>query len=61
MAGQTLSDCFSQLDCALVSLEACKTAEEEWSVIKKAYFKKILQCHPDKGGDAETFRDVRAP
>lgn len=30
------------------------------SEIKKAYRKKALQCHPDKGGDEEQFKKVNA-
>jgi BRCT domain type II-containing protein len=40
------------------ALEGCVNLQEEFSSIKKAYFKKILQCHPDKGGDAAVFRNV---
>ena len=37
----------------------CVTLDEEWSVIKKTYFKKILVAHPDKGGDNDTFRKIQ--
>ena len=33
---------------------------EEWSIIKRAYFKTALKAHPDKGGDAATFREVQS-
>ena len=33
-----------------------KDAEE--SQIKKAYKKKAMQHHPDRGGDAETFKEI---
>ena len=32
---------------------------EEFGKIKKAYYKKVLVAHPDKGGDAEAFRTVQ--
>ena len=37
----------------------CTRVQEEWRRIKKTYFRKILRCHPDKGGDAAVFRDVQ--
>ena len=36
----------------------CTTIQEEFKVIRKAYHKRILEVHPDKGGDAAIFRDV---
>ena len=33
------------------ALRACASIEEEFKVIKKAYFKAVLANHPDKGGD----------
>jgi curved DNA-binding protein CbpA len=37
----------------------CVTLDDEWSVIKKTYFKRILIAHPDKGGDNDTFRKIQ--
>lgn len=38
----------------------CDTRDEEFSrVIKKTYFRMVLRHHPDKGGDAEMFRDIQ--
>lgn len=37
----------------------CVTVDDEWSVIKRTYFKKILVAHPDKGGDNDTFRKIQ--
>jgi curved DNA-binding protein CbpA len=34
----------------------CQNSSE--AEIKKAYRKKAVQCHPDKGGDEETFKAV---
>ena len=39
---------------------ACANVENEFSVVKKAYFKQALIHHPDKGGDADKFRIVQA-
>jgi hypothetical protein len=33
-----------------LALTSCNNLEEEWSVVKKAYFKKIRAAHPDRGG-----------
>ena len=42
--------------------DACKVLgvsdDAEKDTIKKAYHKLALKHHPDKGGDAETFREV---
>eukprot|EP00752_Nemacystus_decipiens_P004579 g4179.t1 len=45
---------------AAKSLSGCTNLTEEFTAIKKAYFRKILVCHPDKGGDAAVFRDVNS-
>ena len=42
------------------ALADCVDLAEEWSVIKRAYFKTALKTHPDKGGDAAAFREARA-
>ena len=36
----------------------CLNLDDEFKVIKKAYFKKILVVHPDKGGTKELFQMV---
>lgn len=38
----------------ILGLDTDATSEE----IKKAYRKRALECHPDKGGDAEEVRSV---
>ncbi|KAI8614747.1 hypothetical protein BC830DRAFT_1125914 [Chytriomyces sp. MP71] len=50
----------STIGVALDSLADKESLEEEYAVIKRAYFKKILTCHPDKGGDPSTFRAVNS-
>ena len=42
------------------ALQGCISIEEEFFTIKRTYFKTILHCHPDKGGDAATFRSVQS-
>ena len=34
--------------------------DDQFRAIKRAYHKKMLEVHPDKGGDAVQFRDCRA-
>ncbi|CAM9203075.1 unnamed protein product, partial [Hapterophycus canaliculatus] len=41
-------------------LSRCSSLTEEFTAIKRAYFRKILVVHPDKGGDAAEFRDVNS-
>ena len=36
-----------------------ESLEDEFKLVKKAYFALILVLHPDKGGDAEDFREVQ--
>lgn len=45
---------------AAQDLSRCTNLTEEFTAIKRAYFKKILVVHPDKGGDAAEFRDVNS-
>jgi BRCT domain type II-containing protein len=45
---------------SLSDLEHLDSLQEEFQVIKKAYFTKILREHPDKGGDPQLFRQTRA-
>jgi len=56
----TVKGCLKSIGVQLASLEACVVLTQEWSLIKKSYFKKILKCHPDKGGDAAEFSSVRS-
>ena len=32
---------------------------DEFKVVKKIYFQQVLKAHPDKGGDAEVFREIQ--
>ena len=46
------------LGITIADLVAFTSLEDEWTFIKKHHFNHIKVCHPDKGGDAETFRTV---
>ena len=55
--GATIAKCLASFDVDSASaFAACGNIEDEFKVIKKAYHRKILVAHPDKGGDAATFR-----
>lgn len=40
---RTIGDCLRQVGIDVGALERCKTLEDEFKCIKKAYFKKILR------------------
>jgi len=42
-----------------VSFKECDNIGDEFALIKRAYFKKVLVCHPDKGGNVDVFRNVQ--
>ena len=56
---QTIRKCLDTLGVVSDLLADCSTIQEEFSKIKKEYFRKALSSHPDKGGDADVFRDVQ--
>jgi hypothetical protein len=56
----TIRECLTTIGVTPNELANCKSLPEEFTAIKKAYFKKVLVCHPDKGGDAAVFRQVHA-
>lgn len=60
MPGGTIKDCLTAIGISLSALSGAGRLSEEWAHIKKAYFKKVLASHPDKGGDAAVFRDVQS-
>mmetsp|Transcript_20086 Transcript_20086/g.24860 ORF Transcript_20086/g.24860 Transcript_20086/m.24860 type:complete len:477 (+) Transcript_20086:73-1503(+) len=37
----------------------CGDPDEEWKLVKKGFHKNCLKTHPDKGGDAAEFRNIR--
>lgn len=37
----------------------CADIGEEFTRIRQVYLKKVLVCRPDKGGDADVFREVQ--
>jgi len=56
----SVKECLDALGVPVGNLAGCANVSDEWSVIKKTYFRKILKCHPDKGGSTEEFRHVQA-
>lgn len=60
MPGATIKDCLATIGVSSNGLSSCSGLREEWAFIKKTYFKTILKCHPDKGGDAAVFRETLA-
>ena len=57
---KTIKACLKSIGVDDGALEGLASLPEEWAVIKKAYFKKVLKTHPDKGGDPDAFRAVQA-
>lgn len=58
--GTTIRTCLIEISVAFTDLEATENIEDEWKVIKKSYFRAVLQHHPDKGGEAVKFRAIHA-
>lgn len=54
----SVNACLAAIGLGVKDLRGCTNVTEEFTIIKKAYFKKILVVHPDKGGDPEEFRNV---
>ena len=46
----SVKECLDAIGVPVGNLAGCANVSDEWSVIKKSYFRKILKCHPDKGG-----------
>ena len=55
----TIQECLSAIGVEAAELQDTATLTAQFAVIKKTYYKKILQVHPDKGGDAAVFREVQ--
>jgi hypothetical protein len=56
---KTVLQCLKIIGVLPTDLTSCDSLQQEFVNIKRVYFKKILVCHPDKGGDAEVFRNVQ--
>jgi len=58
----TLRECLTAIgiDVDAPLLAEAEGLDEEFRIIKKAYRTKVLETHPDKGGDPAQFRDVQA-
>jgi hypothetical protein len=57
---QTVAECLASIGVTDAQLSSASNLEEEFQTIKKAYHKRVLIVHPDKGGDAARFREVTA-
>ena len=53
---KTVVECLSSLGVTVECLQSCASVKEEFGVIKKCYFERALVSHPDKGGNADSFR-----
>ena len=57
----SVSGCLEQCGVAAEALaESGGDLTLQFRAVKKAYHKRVLQVHPDKGGDEARFREVRA-
>ena len=60
MSKYTIHACL--IACGITSIEAfagCQTVDDEFTRVKKSYFKLVFVSHPDKGGNAEAFITLR--
>jgi hypothetical protein len=58
LSSSTILGHLTVLGITIADISQCLTLEDEWAFIKKHHFNHIKICHPDKGGDADTFRSV---
>ena len=56
----TVEACLAKIGLTPAQLARGGGLDEEWSIVKRAYFKAALKVHPDKGGDAAAFRTVQS-
>jgi hypothetical protein len=56
----SISDCLKEIQISTNSLQQCATISQEFSIIKKSYFQRCLQTHPDKGGNEADFRRLNS-
>jgi hypothetical protein len=56
---RTVKECLDAIGVTAADFEDCGSLGDEFNSIKKVYRIKVLACHPDKGGDAAVFREVR--
>jgi hypothetical protein len=56
----SVPDCLEEIRVTTASLEQCATLSQEFNIIKKAYFQRCLQTHPDKGGNEADFRKLNS-
>ena len=60
--GDTVRGCLMTLgiDDPSDAFSNAENIEDEFKIIKRSWHKKVLECHPDKGGSEEEFRAVQA-
>ena len=46
--GATVRACLKAIGVQAEDLAGCENVEQQWSAVKKSYFKNILSSHPDK-------------
>ena len=54
----TISSHLKALGIRVSDLSSCDSLHDEFTMIKRSYFRKILVAHPDKGGDPQEFRTL---
>ena len=59
MTQHTFQECLQSIGVDTNALQNCDNVDEEFKVLKKQYYVRILQTHPDKGGDPDEFRKVQ--
>ena len=52
----SVKDCLKEINITPESLQNCASLSQEFNLIKKSYFQRCLQTHPDKGGNEQDFR-----
>ena len=60
--GDTVRGCLMTLgiDNPSDAFSNAENIDDEFKIIKRSWHKKVLECHPDKGGSEEEFRAVQA-
>jgi len=59
MSKTTITACLITLGVTSADVSGKQDIQQEFTVIKKAYFRGVLVAHPDKGGDAKVFRELQ--
>ena len=59
MSKVTILSCLKTIKVNHDDIKDCGDIQAEFAVIKKVYFKGVLNAHPDKGGDVIIFRALQ--